>query len=235
MKKIFIYYFILLTPVLFVACSKDDEPNGGGVVGQHEYVDLGLPSGTLWATMNVGANSPEEYGYYFAWGETAPKSVYDWSTYKWYDSNNSILTKYCISDDYGTVDNNTELKLADDAAYVNWGSSWCIPTWEQINELRKECTWTWTTMNGISGYKVASNHNSKSLFLPACGFRYDNTLSSEGSLGEYWSSSLDTEESGSSYCAYSLEFVLGRLLWNRSYRQRGNCIRPVLISKNVSK
>jgi hypothetical protein len=100
--------------------------------GSGSYVDLGLPSGTLWATCNIGANSPEEYGYYFAWGETEGyndgKTTFDWSTYKWCNGSYDSLTKYKYSSSYGTYDYKTELDLDDDAAYVNWGAEWCMPS-----------------------------------------------------------------------------------------------------------
>ena len=110
----------------------------------HEWVDLGLPSGTLWATCNVGANAPEEFGDYFAWGETAPKDYYDWDNYKWCNGNDSTLTKYCNDSTYGYngfVDNKVELDPEDDAAYVNWGPSWRMPTLNQTQELWQDCTW----------------------------------------------------------------------------------------------
>ena len=94
----------------------------------HEWVDLGLPSGTLWATCNVGANAPEEYGDHFAWGETSPKDVYNWSTYQWCNGSMFTLTKYNTESSLGMVDNKTELDPEDDAAYVNWGPSWRTPT-----------------------------------------------------------------------------------------------------------
>ena len=102
-----------------------------------EYVDLGLPSGTLWATRNVGATYPDDYGDYFAWGETEPKNNYDWNSYKWCNGSYTTLTKYCLNINYGVHDGLTELKLEDDAAYVNWGSSWRMPTHEQQQELTK--------------------------------------------------------------------------------------------------
>ena len=92
----------------------------GNMINGHEYVDLGLPSGTLWATCNVGANSPEEYGNHFAWGETTPKEFYSWGTYKWCNGTANSLTKYCYDSKWGTVDNNIELVHEDDAAHVNW-------------------------------------------------------------------------------------------------------------------
>ena len=129
----------------------------------HDYVDLGLPSGTLWATCNVGANSPEEYGDYFAWGETETKDNYDCDTYKWgtaaYDTIFNgwyleTLTKYNTDSGYGTVDNKTTLTLADDAARANWGGKWRMPTDAEWEELMNSCTWTWTTLNGVKGYTV---------------------------------------------------------------------------------
>ena len=124
---------------------------------QHDYVDLGLPSGTLWATCNVGASAPEEYGDYFAWGEITPKNIYDWSTYKWCNGSENSITKYCTNSEYGYNgfrDGKKQLDLEDDAAYVYWGSHWRIPTEDQLDELIDECTWTWTTQNGINGRMV---------------------------------------------------------------------------------
>ena len=124
----------------------------------HEYVDLGLPSGTLWATYNVGANSPEEYGDYFAWGETQPKDTYTWSTYQYANGGspwgNPNLTKYCANSQYGYngyVDDLTILLPEDDAATANWGSNWRMPTQEEWWELGSNTTHTWTTQNGVNG------------------------------------------------------------------------------------
>ena len=154
-----------------------------------DKVDLGLPSGTLWADRNVGADSPEAYGDYFAWGETEPKDNYNWSTYKWCQGSNDTQTKYCTKSSYGTVDNKTVLDLEDDAAYVNMGKEWRMPTYDEQNELCSQCTWTWTTQNGTKGYKV-TGPNGKSIFLPATGYRYDGSLNDAGSYGGYWSASL---------------------------------------------
>ena len=118
----------------------------------HEFVDLGLPSGTLWATMNVGANSPEEYGDYFAWGETTPKDYYDWSTYQWCMGSRSSFTKYCTDSSLGYngfVDNKTELDPEDDAATANWGEMWRMPSDDQLYELKNVCIWQWTMRNGV--------------------------------------------------------------------------------------
>ena len=188
----------------------------------HEYVDLGLPSGVLWATCNVGADSPEEYGDYFAWGETEPKDYYYLDSYKWYSNNE--FTKYCTDSDYGTVDNKTILELSDDAANANWGGDWRMPTKEDQDELRSECTWTWTTQNGVNGYKVTSKTNGNSIFLPAAGGRFDSDLRSAGSEGCYASSSL----SSYSYAAYNLGFNSDDVDWYNSERFFGRSVRPVL-------
>ena len=192
---------------------------------EHEYVDLGLPSGTLWATMNVGADSPEDYGDYFAWGETTPKSTYNLSTYKWCKGSLDTHTKYCTDSDYGTVDNKTTLDLSDDAAYVNWGSSWRMPTDAELKELKDNCIWTWTTQNGVKGYKVASKSNGNSIFLPAAGYRGDSGLISAGSFGEYLSSSLYPNLS---FDASVLDFGSDYIYMTLAYRCNGLPVRPVL-------
>ena len=153
---------------------------------EHEYVDLGLPSGTLWATCNVGASSPEEYGDYFAWGETTTKSTYSWSTYKWCNGTNNTMTKYCINNERGTVDNKTELEPEDDAATANWGSSWQMPSSEQIEELANSSytTTEWTQVNGVSGRKITSRSNGNNIFLPAQG------KGTNPQIGCCWSRSL---------------------------------------------
>lgn len=153
-----------------------------------EWVDLGLPSGTLWATCNVGATKPEEYGDYFAWGETTGykngKSYFYYESYKYYD--NEDITRY-TSTFYGP---DIALVLQDDAAYVYWGSDWRMPTYRQQDELREECTWLWTKLNGVNGYLVKSLRNGHSIFLPAAGRRDGYDLEYVRSTGYYWSRSL---------------------------------------------
>ncbi len=163
----------------------------------HEYVDLGLPSGTLWATCNIGATKPEEYGDYFAWGETQPKTIYNLTTYKYANGNYKRLTKYCNESDYGNngfTDDLTTLEPSDDAATANWGSGWCMPTADQWRELHQDTTNTWTTQDGVEGCLFTSKKNGKSLFLPAAGSRWDDELIDVGWNGSYWSSSLDTDD-----------------------------------------
>ena len=156
----------------------------------YEYVDLGLS--VKWATMNVGASSPEEYGEYFAWGETTPKDTYKWSTYKWCKGSYNTMTKYCTNSSYGTVDNKSVLDPEDDAAHVNWGGTWRMPTHAEQDELMSKCTWTWMTQNGVKG-RLVTGPNGNSIFLPAAGYRGGSLLSNAGSYGHYWSSSLDTD------------------------------------------
>lgn len=198
-----------------------------GIENGHNWVDLGLS--VKWATMNVGANKPEEYGDYFAWGETQPKSTYNCSTYKWCNgsSYSSYITKYCTNSDDGTYDGKSTLELADDAARANWGGSWRMPTKEEQDELRHNCTWEWTTQNGVEGYKVTSKkkgYTKNSIFLPAAGFRRDSSLYSVGSYGDYWSSSLITDYPIRAHCLY---FSSSNVYWNYSIRDDGHSVRPV--------
>ena len=202
-----------------------DEP----VSVEHEWVDLGLPSGTLWATCNIGAENPEDYGSYFAWGETEPKEMYNWSTYKWYNSTYGGLIKYCTEHDYGRIDNKTELEPEDDAAYVNWGPSWRMPTMDQQDELREKCTWQKTEMNGVKGYLVIGL-NGNTMFMPVAGARYDDFLVGEDQWGCYWSRTLC---SGYSVDAERLEFWYGNVNWTSGYdRDFGLTVRAVRVPQN---
>ena len=231
MKRFFYFLAVCLPMLVLSSCDKDDDGNngnGGGNSGNDgvctiAYVDLGLPSGLLWATCNIGASSPEDYGDYYAWGETETKSNYSWSTYKWYNGSETTMTKYCTSSSYGTVDNKTTLDLEDDVAHVKWGGSWRMPTKSEQEELHNSCTWTWTTQNGTNGYKVTGT-NGNSIFLPAAGCRYYTSLDYAGSHGLYWSSSLD---SGYSRYAYSLYFYSGGVGWRTYYRSYGFSVRAV--------
>lgn len=189
----------------------------------HECVDLGLPSGTLWATCNVGATTPEDYGNYYAWGETATKEIYNWSTYFDTNDDGNTFTKY------NNNGGKTVLDPEDDAAHVNWGGSWRMPTKAEWQELLDSCTWTWTMQNGVNGYKVTSNragYTDKFIFLPAAGYRIHDYLLDDGYLGRYWSSSLNEVLS---YRAWNLYFTSGsRYLHNSLRRYDGLSVRPVL-------
>ena len=200
------------------------EPTGS--IDGHDYVDLGLPSGTLWATCNVGADSPEAYGEYFAWGETTPKSDYSWSTYQYGNAYNQ-LTKYCSKSSYGKngfTDDKTVLDAEDDAATVNWGGGWRMPTLEEMQELYNYCTNTWTTQNGVYGRKFTAS-NGNSIFLPAAGNYYESGLLNAASGGSYWSSSPGTNYP---YYAYPLRFVSDYVNWDNYDRCGGRSVRPVV-------
>lgn len=166
---------------------------GGGADDGYTYVDLGLPSGLLWAECNVGAINPEDYGSYFAWGETQPKDFYDWSNYK-YGSDDNMLTKYCTNSEYGLngfVDSLFTLEPEDDAATIVWGSDWRTPIQEEWLELMENTTSEWTTENGVNGRRFTAP-NGNSIFLPAAGRRKSDGFSEVGNYGTYWSSSLFT-------------------------------------------
>ncbi len=204
----------------------------------HEYVDLGLPSGTLWATCNVGANNPEEYGDYFAWGETTPhysvngadtiwlagySAGYYWSTYKYCNNSSTIMTKYCTKEGYGNFDNKPILESADDAATTNWGSAWRMATYIEWQELVNNTTSTWTTMNGVNGRKfMASNGNF--IFLPAAERRYETNFYNLGEYGYYWSASLVGDRPD--YARY-LTFNSSGCIMNMMNRYCGLSVRAV--------
>ena len=192
----------------------------------YDYVDLGLPSGLLWATCNVGADNPEDYGDYFAWGETQPKDTYNWSTYQYCNGSYNTLTKYCTNSSYGYngfTDNLTTLLPEDDAATANWGSDWRMPTKEEWQELYNNTTHTWTTQNGVNG-RLFTASNGNSLFLPAAGYRGGSSLYYAGIGGDCWSSSLYT---GNPYGAWGLNFDSGEYGMLNGYRSYGHSVRPV--------
>ena len=156
-------------------------------------VDLGLS--VKWASCNIGASKPEEYGCYYAWGEIETKIIYNWSTYKWCDQRSDRLTKYNTSQSRGfVIDDKVELDESDDVAHIKLGGEWRIPTEKELKELKDNCIWTWTTRNGVYGYNVASKTNSNSIFLPASGGKDQDELYHAGQAGSYWSSSLNPDQ-----------------------------------------
>lgn len=196
-----------------------------GMANGHEWIDLGLPSGTKWATMNVGASSPGDYGNYYAWGETSTKSSYDWSNLKYcLDYEGNKFSKYVTDSKYGNVDGKKELDPSDDAAYVNWGTDWRMPSKEQQDELREKCEWTWTTMDGHDGYKVVGP-NGNSLFLPAASYRDGSSSYGVGLFGNYWSRTLIR---GIGSHAFGFDFRSSRVDWDGSRRSYGQSVRAVL-------
>lgn len=207
--------------VIFVSqLAVDDEENG------MQYVDLGLS--VKWATCNIGANNPEEYGNYYAWGEVETKSTYDWSTYKYCEGDYQTQTKYCTNSLYGTVDNKTTLEKSDDVVYTTLGGNWRMPTDAEWTELRENCTWEWTTENGVTGCKVSAA-NGNSIFLPAAGLFYGSEVDfGDEPGGMYWSSSLNDSPDRAWYVSLSLYSYsyCNRNVYGTS-RMYGLSVRPV--------
>ena len=218
---------LLKMPVVYVGAA--DIPD--------DCVDLGLS--VCWASCNLGASKPEEYGDYYAWGEIDPyyssqdpltwkdgKTGYNWSSYKWCNGSANTLTKYNTESSRGNVDNKTVLEPEDDVAHVKLGGKWRMPTDAEWTELRTKCTWTWVENyndSGINGRLVQAT-NGNSIFLPAAGDQYNVTLNSAGSRGEYWSSSLHT---GYSFRALFASFGSDDLGTGYGNRFCGRSVRPV--------
>ena len=200
------------------ADSIQDTPLTDSEVSKHPVaVDLGLS--VNWATCNVGARSPEEFGGYYAWGEIRTKSIYSYKSYKWYDESSQSITKY------GMFDGKAEIEITDDVACVEWGAIWRMPTVDEFRELCEECSWTWTRLNGVAGMLVTSS-NGNSIFLPAAGAWVGENFLEGGLTGLYWSSSLNDEEDNYSFI---LSFYYSeRYYWSEmSDRSFGIPIRPV--------
>ena len=192
-----------------------------GIENGHAYVDLGLS--VKWATCNIGATTPEEYGDYFAWGETTTKEQYTTKNYKWYNSTNGPILKYNTDNSKGEIDNITKLEPEDDAATMNWGGSWRMPTYTEFSELLTECTYVWTTQNGVRGHKITSKKNGNSIFLPAAGYISGKTLYYSTS-GYYLSSTLRTASPIYSLSYYVRSGYYSSTEFGRNY---GTPIRPV--------
>ena len=210
-------YYKQVSDMEYYPLTWEDYEEETNTINGHEYVDLGLPSGLKWATCNVGATSPEEYGDYFAWGETSTKAEYN--------SSNSVTYGLTISrlQSQGYIDNNGNLTAQHDAATANWGGDWRMPTKEELNELRNNCTWSWARHNGVGGYKV-KGPNGNNIFLPTAGCRYMSSLSDAGRYGNYWSSTpFDDSQS-----ACNLNFSSDNHDMLYYFRINGLSVRPVL-------
>lgn len=227
MKRI-LFILSIVAGAMMVSCNPDDDNNnnnggsngnggGNGQYNGHEWVDLGLPSGVKWATCNVGASSPEEYGNYYAWGETSTKETYDEDNCPTDGLSESELQSQ------GYIDSEGNLTSQYDAATANWGGDWRIPTKAEQQELIDNCTWEWTIQNGVNGYKV-TGPNGNSIFLPAACYRDGSSHDCAGEFGNYWSSTPN--ESGSDG-AYDLFFYSGFQCVNWYYRNYGLSVRPV--------
>ena len=206
MKKAFFTLALML--VAFTANAQSCPDN------KHPHmIDLGLPSGTKWACCNIGAEKPEGYGGYYAWGETQTKSTYNDDTYLYCKNDSSYQS--IGSDIAGTQ---------YDVAHMKWGGSWMMPSADQQEELISNCTYEWTTVNGVKGGKFTSKKNGASIFLPAAGYRWRGYLSHAGSDSYYWSSS---QYPSSADYAFYLYFDWGNARWNFIYRYYGHTVRPV--------
>lgn len=192
----------------------------------YEYVDMKLPSGTLWATCNIGASYPHFPGAYFAWGETIQKNEYTWDNLTYcLDSNGYMFSKYVTDSKYGTIDNKTELDLCDDAAHVNWGGDWRMPSKEQLDELVQECIWSLLDRNGNKCFYITSKTNGESIILPVTGY-LDTSLKDYTYFGYYWSRSIDKR---SPFYAVDLAFLYnGYNVVQTMPRYKGINVRAVL-------
>ena len=205
--------------IILTGCKKDHVFEEGvmfGYINGYVYADLGLS--VKWATCNVGANSPEEYGSYFAWGETETK--------KEYYSSNSVTYGLSISElkSQGIIDGDHNLTPSHDAATANWGGTWRLPTKAELEELEHRCTWEWTTQNGVKGCRV-TGPNGNNIFLPAAGFRDGSSLTFDGSLGGYWSSTRYVNNYNGN--AYYLRFHGGGENVDYYNRYNGLTVRPI--------
>lgn len=252
--KIRIKHFYVALALLAVSfgmpsCDSDNDDASVTVPSTSQAVDLGLPSGTLWAPWNVGATKPGEPGAYFAWGETTAGKTkngepnYDWDNYKWTDDGGETFTKYTIS-------GKTTLDAEDDASTANWGGKWRVPTKDQFDELREYCSYEWKeegeyARGSLAGYLLTSKRNGRKLFFPAAGYcreafgleyggdgyyREVSGLRSVGIYGEYWCAELYSYYSYANTSAWNLGFYPGE--WHISTMERcyGFSVRPVSIS-----
>lgn len=213
----------IVTSLMVVTSAFGQTLNTSGV----QALDIGLS--VLWADRNLGASSPSDYGDYYAWGEISAKYKYSWGKYKWCNDSGKSLTKYNTSDDYGAVDNRTQLYDEDDVAHVKLGGNWRMPTLDEFDELlatkgNENYKWKWTSIKGHKGWKITFLVNKQSIFLPAAGYRENTTLYLVGIGGNYWSSSLNTYNPRD---ACYLRFYSKEVYTGHDYRFYGRSVRPV--------
>ena len=244
-RLLFSIYCLMFINIIALAQSNQLESTTSTAETSYEYIDLGLS--VKWATRNIGAENEEDYGYYFAWGETTPKDDYSWDTYKYCKGEvimgilDTALTKYCTDSNNGYnnfKDDKTILDPEDDAAAVNWGGSWRMPTYEEMEELKTKCTWEFTTKNGVDGFKITSTiegYTDKSIFLPAARMIMGTTLyQGAGISAAYWTSSLYIGMANR--FAYGL-FANSKDIISQRYghtRRYGLTIRPVYTNKTTT-
>ena len=208
----------------------------------HDYVDLGLS--VKWATCNVGADKPQDFGDLYAWGEIEPRLERSIENYKYCEGDNHSFTKYCTDKKYGYrrfTDKKTTLDPEDDVAHVKWGSDWRMPTNEEFQELKDNCTWEWDSIDGVRGIRFTSNvpgYTDRSVFLPAAGgdgILINGADSKSGNtyyFGNYWSSTLDKDSPDLAKGAFFIKAELRlyspfSLVVSRTYRDARRSVRPV--------
>lgn len=215
MRVVLFFSLLLCSAGVFGQIDKSSAGYRSCPDGRHPHlIDLGLPSGTKWACCNVGASSPEVDGDYYAWGETAAKSVYTWSTYQ-----------HCDGSSYNCHNLGESISGTQyDVARVKWGGEWQMPTLDQTKELLDKCKSEWTTQNGVAGRRFMGP-NGGSIFMPAAGYRSGSILSSHGSWGDYWSG---TQSGGSGHYVSGLDFSSSSVEWYEDGSRRyGFSVRPV--------
>ena len=231
MKKVINIMMAFALLVCGSSCSSKKEIKN--MADGHEYVDLGLPSGTKWATYNVGASKPTEYGDYFAWGETKPKKKYNWTSYKWIDGSPFYIKKYCNQIELNcTVDFLIELQPSDDAATANWGTAWRMPTTDELKELKVGCDWNYVEnfdSCGVNGLLGTSKLNGATIFLPAGGEFNEYSDSQQNGIGHdgyFWSSSISKVSFNSASYLYFVDNYINND--GSCYRYAGHSVRAVL-------
>ena len=235
MKKLFAYCVILLVAAVICSCASNTvlTAENGLIIQKTKAVDLGLKSGTLWASHNLGAKSPEGYGLYLAWGETKSKKQYTWTNYSYLKSNPADEEKH----EFHTFTPGERVTLVGDskadAATVRWGKEWSTPTKEQIDELLRDCEWTWTRLRGVNGF-VVTGPNGKSIFMPAAGSYFESVDNGEECFAEgetlyYWCGELCSSESftdRASCLIYAQDYP--KFYDRNGDRCDGKTIRPVM-------
>ncbi len=242
MKRVLFLSVIAIVSMFSLAgCEKnDDEPvnksniKPNGMENYHAYIEMGLS--VKWATWNVGADSPGDYGDYFAWGMTRINNSYNWRSYQYcIQGESDHLTRYCTNSDFGYnhySDNDSILFSDDDVAHVKWGGAWRMPTNKEWQELLDNCKWEWcakdnTEFGGIAGWKVTSNvegYKDRFIFLPAAGYKSDSYTFEVSTCGYYWSSLLYKEIPTYANCLF---FDSGKKKVSTKSRHLGSSVRPV--------
>lgn len=217
MKRMILTVCAITICALMVSCNGDRDQTRGELTG-HEFVDLGLPSGTKWASANIGTDKDNDFGDYIAWGEVVMKNNFCWDTYRMNDKDS--ITKYSEADGLKS------LQPIDDIATISWGKGWTIPTQKQFEELKRCCTWEWVEDDDVCGYNV-KGQNGASIFLPAAGYYRKDKQKSLNEEGGYWTSNLSSD---SYTMALGLIFDDGDIDSEEYDRCYGQSIRPVCMA-----